>query len=378
MALRVLIVDDDPLVLRAAELALAGQDLQVFAAKSRLDAVAVVRGGAPDVAVVDHDLAGESGVDLLAELRERWPHCARVLWTETTDPELLIDAVNRGEIARVLRRPSDPEALLALVLGAAHATRTRDRDATTRLIEGAMVERRAVEDVVRRRLFTLAVQPIVQVDGDRASVLAYEALLRPSHPEFRHAGELLDAAERTGKLDELGRAVMARAADWLKRLPEPLLLFVNVHPAQLGDLEVLAAACAPLVPSARRVVFEITESAPTQAISGWGEAVGWLQARGFGLAVDDLGAGYNSLTILAELAPQFVKIDMDLVRGVDADARKQRLVHLLATFADATGSRTIAEGVETAAEAATLQQLGVRLLQGHRYGRPAEKLLSEE
>lgn len=378
MNLRVLLVDDDPLVLRAAEQTLTRAGLEVFAAKSRLDAVAVVKGGGPDVALVDHDLGGESGVDLLAELRDRWPHCARILWTATDDVALLMDAVNRAEIARVLRRPSEPEALVELVLGAAAATRTRDRNATTRLIEGAMVERRAVDECVRRKQFALAVQPIVRVDDDRASVIAYEALLRPAHPEFKHAGELLDAAERTGKLGDLGRAVMARAADWLKRLPEPVLLFVNIHPAQLGDLEALTDAVGPLRPYAPRVVFEITERAPTQEITGWEDAVAWLQGEGFSLAVDDLGAGYNSLTMLAELAPQYVKIDMDLVRGIDRDARKQRLVHLLTTFADATGSNTIAEGVETAAESSMLQQLGVRLLQGHRYGRPAEKLLSEE
>ena len=83
--------------------------------------------------------------------------------------------------------------------------------------------------------------------------------------------------------------------------------------------------------------------------------------------VDDLGAGYSSLSVLAELQPAYVKVDMSIVRNIDTDSRKQRLVDLLVRFADATDATLVAEGVETEAEAAALRDCGAHLLQGTAY-----------
>jgi EAL domain-containing protein (putative c-di-GMP-specific phosphodiesterase class I) len=95
-----------------------------------------------------------------------------------------------------------------------------------------------------------------------------------------------------------------------------------------------------------------------------------LQSAGFAIAVDDLGAGYNSLSILADLQPQIIKIDMSIVRNCDSELRKQRLIDLLAKFSDATGALMVAEGVETEAEAAVLRKCGAHLLQGYLFHKP--------
>ena len=95
---------------------------------------------------------------------------------------------------------------------------------------------------------------------------------------------------------------------------------------------------------------------------------------GFAIAVDDLGAGYSSLSVLAELQPSFIKVDMSIVRGIDCDPRKQRLVDLLCRFADATDATLIAEGVETGEEAAALRECGAHLLQGYLFGKPSSEL----
>ena len=93
---------------------------------------------------------------------------------------------------------------------------------------------------------------------------------------------------------------------------------------------------------------------------------------GYGTAVDDLGSGYSSLSILADLQPQFIKLDMSLVRNVHREPRKQRLVQLMTAFGEATGSLVVGEGVECEEEMQTLLDSGVPILQGFHFARPSE------
>jgi EAL domain-containing protein (putative c-di-GMP-specific phosphodiesterase class I) len=99
-----------------------------------------------------------------------------------------------------------------------------------------------------------------------------------------------------------------------------------------------------------------------------------LRAAGVLLAVDDAGAGYASLRHVLRLRPDVIKLDIALVTGVHTDLARQALVAAMVGFAAATGARLVAEGVEEAAEATALRELGVMFAQGHLYGRPAPLL----
>lgn len=234
-----------------------------------------------------------------------------------------------------------------------------------------MTERDRLDETLAAGLLEMAAQPIVRFGDDGTHAIgAYEALLRPGHPVWDQPGPLLDAAERQSRMGELGSIVAALAARWLERIPEPARLFVNLHPHQLADPARLERELAPLLPHARRVVLEITERSRLVDLGGWEETVAHVGALGFAIAVDDLGAGWSSLDILALVQPEFIKIDMSLVRGVDAAPRKRRLVELVHGFAEATGAHVVAEGVETAAEAGALLDVGVRWMQGFWFGRP--------
>jgi EAL domain-containing protein (putative c-di-GMP-specific phosphodiesterase class I) len=118
-------------------------------------------------------------------------------------------------------------------------------------------------------------------------------------------------------------------------------------------------------------VIELTEQDSVLNAPTWQSSLSMLESFGFQIAVDDLGAGYSSLSLLADLQPQFIKIDMSIVRGVHLSQRKQRLVGLLCRFADASHARIIAEGIEEEAEAKVVKDLGAHLLQGYLLGRPA-------
>lgn len=226
-----------------------------------------------------------------------------------------------------------------------------------------------------RALATLwvAFQPIVRA-SDR-SVFGYEALLRTDEPSLPGPGSVLEAAEQLRALDRLGRAVRGLAAEPLLEDEEGPVLFLNLHPRDLADPELLDPASLPYQ-IAHRVVLEITEHAPLGEIEQLGQKLACLRAAGYRIAVDDLGAGYAGLTSFALLEPEIVKLDMALVRDIDASSVKQKVVASMVSLARDLGVMIIAEGVETVAERDTLLGLGCDLFQGHLFGR-ADRGFSE-
>jgi diguanylate cyclase (GGDEF)-like protein len=216
--------------------------------------------------------------------------------------------------------------------------------------------------------FRFVYQPIVRV-ADNA-LFAYEALCRPTDEGFRHVGELLETAIRTGRIRELGRALRRIVVEPMGQLAPEVSLFVNLHPQDLGDDQLLEAE-THLSAWAQRVVLEVTE---TEAIRDYDRARSRIQAlrqHGFRVALDDLGSGYSSLNLLAQLEPDFVKLDIELVRGVRMAGRTARLVKHLVEFCQEEGFTTVAEGIETEEELQAVADLGVDLVQGYLLARPA-------
>jgi EAL domain-containing protein (putative c-di-GMP-specific phosphodiesterase class I) len=124
------------------------------------------------------------------------------------------------------------------------------------------------------------------------------------------------------------------------------------------------------LPWAKRVVLEVTE---TEAIRDYPRArarIQQLRDVGYRVALDDLGSGYSSLNLLAQLEPDIVKLDMELVRGIERGGRTARLVQHLIEFCRGEGFTTIAEGIETDAEFRAVAELKVDFVQGFLLGRP--------
>ncbi len=172
-----------------------------------------------------------------------------------------------------------------------------------------------------------------------------------------------DAAGMSIRLETACLREQIEAASWL---PRGTWLSLNVSPT-------LAAAVVPLISTLERadrdVVLEITEHVE---IADYRKLVAALDmVRGNArLAVDDAGAGYAGLRHILELRPQFVKLDLSLVRNVDVDEARQAMVAGMAHFAGKSGCELIAEGIETPEELAELIRLGVSLGQGYLFGRP--------
>ena len=175
--------------------------------------------------------------------------------------------------------------------------------------------------------------------------------------------------EKHESLSKLADIIFRKARNGLETLPGTFRLFVNIHPDELADPSGMKKRLEVLQPWANRIVLEITERSRLQAIASWEETLDYIIGKGFMVAVDDLGAGYSSLSVLADLQPKYIKVDMSIIRNVHKEPQ-QRLVHLLCKFAEATEAMIVAEGVEEEAEMKTLIDCGAHLLQGYYFSRP--------
>jgi EAL domain-containing protein (putative c-di-GMP-specific phosphodiesterase class I) len=370
VATRLLLVDDDRILLRAMRRALARVGFEVTTATTGREAMELASDGAFDLAIVAYELGSFSGLRVLARIAERRPACVRIAMTGRRDIPI-DEAINEGRVFRVLfKRDLTVERLVREVQDAVSAKHRQDAQLEAGKTSQLRREQKMLAVCFRDRLFRLALQPIHGVERGRVLPFAFEALLRVSHQTLHSPDLVLQAAERARRIDDLGSAVFVLAAESLTRLPPPERLFVNLHPEQLRSPERLARSLEVLSPWASRVVIELTERSRLQDLPQWEESMRVISAGGFAMAIDDLGAGYNSLSMLADLQPDFIKLDMDLTRNIQSSPRRQRLVSLLVAFGEATEARVIAEGVETEGEQAQLSDLGVRLMQGWVFGRP--------
>jgi EAL domain-containing protein (putative c-di-GMP-specific phosphodiesterase class I) len=213
------------------------------------------------------------------------------------------------------------------------------------------------------------------VSAKDGSLFGYEALMRTGSPSFPDPGALLEAAERLDRLEHLGRTMRERACSRFLA-SEPglgLHLFLNLHPRDLLDPELLnprsgVSQCTPYV------ILEITERVTLDEVPNVKERVAALRSAGHRIAIDDLGAGYSGLVSFVELEPELVKLDMSMIRDVDRSSVKQGLVRAMTGVSKEMGLLVVAEGIETEAERDTVNELGVDLLQGYRFGKPSRNL----
>lgn len=370
---RVLLVDDDAPVLASMARYLKRDGFEVGTCGDGAAALSEVRTGGYDVVVTDITMPGMDGIALLRGIREQDRDLPVVLITGVPAIDSAAEAVELGAF-RYLTKPVDPEQLLKAVIRATQLYRLGQAKRMALSVlgntSGEGSDRSGLAASFKRALDSMwiAYQPIV--DATDRSVLGYEALLRSDEPSLPHPGAVLDAAERLGELDTLGRAIRRRAAEPMLEGDPTWLLFLNLHPEDLLDENLLDGATA-LSRIAERVVLEITERASLDKIPDARARVTALRALGFRIAVDDLGAGYAGLTSFVHLEPDFVKLDMSLIRDVDASAVKRKLVASMTSLCKDMGLQVVAEGIETAAERDTLLEIGCDLFQGYRFAKPS-------
>jgi EAL domain-containing protein (putative c-di-GMP-specific phosphodiesterase class I) len=224
--------------------------------------------------------------------------------------------------------------------------------------------RAEIEGILLKQAFKPVFQPIVELAT--GTVIGYEALTRFDdgvRPDRRFAD-----AGAVGLGIELEAATLSAALDAADALPPDRWLSLNVSPEFLLDPIRPRAVLAKR--GSRSIVLEITEHVAIEDYARFRRAAETL-GDSVGFAVDDAGSGYASFRHILELRPDYVKLDMGLVQEIDQDDVRQALVAGIVYFAERTGCRLIAEGVETEGELQRLQRLGVGYGQGYLLARPA-------
>lgn len=223
---------------------------------------------------------------------------------------------------------------------------------------------------------SMAFQPIVDVK--QRTVFAHEALVRG--PAGEPAGVVFEKVNN-GNRYSFDQACRIKAIEWAAKLGMQSSLSINFMPNAVYEPErciqtTLKAASTHDFPT-DRIIFEITEGERIEDPDHLDKIIRYYQAQGFQTAIDDFGAGYAGLSLLADFRTDLVKLDMGLIRDIDSQASRQAIVKATLSVCDSLGIRAIAEGVETRAELQTLRGMGVDLIQGYLLARPAFEALPE-
>jgi EAL domain-containing protein (putative c-di-GMP-specific phosphodiesterase class I) len=346
--------------------------MSVVACSNAAEALDAFAKGAFDVIVSDISMPQLTGLDLLRAVRAWDLEIPVILVTGAPSLASAVEAVELGA-HKYLQKPIDNAELIGSVLRAARLYRlARAKAEAIRVLGtpgGRTSDKIGLRAALDRAIESLwpAYQPIVSAK-DR-TLFGYEALMRSDDSALPDPGSILDAAERVGVLDIVGRTMRERACQGFLGVSDDLCLFLNLHPQDLLDPE-LENPHSVVGRLASRVVLEVTERTTLDKVPKVKDRVAKLQARGFRIAIDDLGAGYAGLVSFVQLEPDFVKLDMSLIRDIDSSTVKQRLVGSMTRVSQDLGLLVAAEGIETEAERDATIDLGVDLLQGFRFGRP--------
>ena len=375
--LRVLIADNNAFTRNAlVDLVLNERSLQlVGAVPDAEEAVHLAHLERPDVALVDAGMPRGGGPKVASGIRLHSPQTRVVALSASGDRDSVLEMLRAGidtyldvggrgeEILHAIHHVGRgqnrlvPDLVREMTAGLAdeerHAGRHRRRAGRVRrLIRGADLE--------------VVFQPIIDLRNGR--VVAVEALARIATQPTRSPAWWIDEAWAVGLGIDLELVALRAALAHLERLPRELLLTVNASPRTFVSPELLDALEGV---AARRLVVEVTEHAPVEDYDVFEEGVSKLRARGMRLAIDDAGAGFSSLGGILRLAPEFIKLDISLIRTIASDEAGRATASALIRFASDIGAEIIAEGIETQAQLQTLRGLGVAYGQGFFLARPA-------
>ena len=313
------------------------------------------------------DLMTEQGLDCTAPE----PNILKVIFQDDTLPDalqLLSDrlTVNEREETRVLLLRDDEDPRLSSFLLADRLTTLLKRSRARWLV-----------DVLATNALVTHFQPIVHSD-DPGQVFGYEALTRGVGTDGALIPPLAlyDAAVTANLLYHLDRSARIGAIRSAARHEIDATTFINFTPSSIYTpefcLRSTIGAMRRTTLSPARIVFEVVETEHIHDMSHLEGILGTYRDQGFGIALDDLGAGFASLELLYTLRPDFVKLDISLVRGVDTDPYKATIASKLLETADSLGIRSVAEGIETEAEWRWLTEHGATFQQGFLFARPAD------
>ncbi|HYD96355.1 MAG TPA: GGDEF domain-containing protein [Noviherbaspirillum sp.] len=230
-----------------------------------------------------------------------------------------------------------------------------------------------LKEILAGRQLNALFQPIIHMQ--HGEIVGYEGLIRgPSDSPLHSPMNLFKVARAHNLAVEVEHMCRRIVIERFAELKLPGKLFLNVSPEMLLEPQVRHGETLGYIHDVGlnpdRVIIELTENQPTYDYELMREAVMHYRGMGFQIAIDDLGAGFSSLRLWSELRPEYVKIDMHFVQGINQDPVKLQFVRSIQEIAEQSGSTVIAEGIETQAELLLIRDLGIACGQGYHLGRP--------
>lgn len=228
-------------------------------------------------------------------------------------------------------------------------------------------------DLLEQNRFETVYQPIVSLRS--GGILGWEALTRgPQESYFRSPDIIFSFAEEAGLLYPLEKVCRQLAIRNVGDLGQEQKLFLNIHPRTICDPNFVKGETIKLISALgvrpSNIVFEITERHSIKDFSYFNRTLEHYRNQGFMIAIDDAGSGFSCLQSIAEIKPDYIKLDMSLIRNINKNAVKRCLIETFITFAEKIDCTIIAEGIETEEEMSTLTKIGVHYGQGYYLGRP--------
>ncbi len=218
------------------------------------------------------------------------------------------------------------------------------------------------------------------VSFKNGEILGYEALSRgPEGSWFHRPDQLFEYARQIEKVWELDLLCRSKAISKASECIGDKKLFLNVDPDSIQDPKFKRGFTREYLKNSymhtSSIIMEMTEKTAVKDYCQFTKLLANYSEQGYGIAIDDAGSGYSGLRLVAATRPDYLKIDMDLVRNVDKDMVKRELLKSIQKFSSMTGIKTVAEGIETWDEAKTLMELGVNYGQGYWLQRPGAEMM---
>jgi len=254
-----------------------------------------------------------------------------------------------------------------------HALREAQRAAKGTVDLDTLRLKRDFEELLENKNLRIQYQPVVSLSS--GEILGWEALARgPKDSHFSRPDIIFSFAEEVGLLFPTEKVCREKAIGDINGLGPEQKLFLNVHPRTMNDPKFVRGETLQLLQkyglAPRNIVFEITERHSIKDYHFLKRVVEHYRGQGYRIAIDDVGAGFSGLQSIAEIRPDFIKIDMSLVRDIDRNPGRQAVVEALISLAGKINSRVIAEGVETENELNVLLLQGAHYAQGYFLARP--------
>lgn len=235
-----------------------------------------------------------------------------------------------------------------------------------------------INSIIENRQIKSVFQPIISLKN--GNILGYEALSRITiECTIKSPEELFILAESSNCLWDLElicRTIAIESSNHILQEPSQVKLFLNVNPSVMQDVKFQQGFTKEFIKQfnipASNIIFEITERNVINDIKSFKDSITHYKNQGFQIAIDDAGSGYAGLNLISDINPDYIKLDINLIRNIDKDNLKYALVKSMVEFSRISNIKLIAEGIETQSECETLIKLGVQFGQGYFIQRPNE------